>query len=360
MITKFEDCNIFKKSGKSLLFTFLLFGLIFSSCRKKIDTITDEAVFVANEDGGTISVINAKDYSVIREIKMKDGQMFPLSNPRLMAHNVQVAPDQKSVWVTGVPGDHDSKEQVVVIDPIKMKIKKRIKFEEHMHLAHIVLDDDSRYAYVTANSSGEVIRIRTEDHNVVQRFYLGAGYEPHGLRYFRGKLFVANMGAKSLSIININFNRIQEVKLFGIAVQVAVSPDGRYVYVTLYDKKQVARVDLDSYAVKFIDLPSGAQGPIQLYVTPDSKLVYVCDQGGILGQEASNKVYVIDAGSAKVVNTIITGNKAHGIVIDDKAEKAYVSNSGDNTVSVIDLSSQTVISTISVNKSPNGISYWRK
>ena len=343
-------------------FSFLLFLVLlaFSSCKKKLDTITDEAVFVANEDGGTISVINAKDYSVVREIKMKDGQIFPLRNPRLMSHNIQVAPDQKSVWVTGVPEDHGAKEQVVIIDPIKMKIKKRIKFEEHMHLAHVVLDDDSRYAYVTANSKCEVRRIRTEDYNEVQRFYLGEGYEPHGLRYFQGKLYVANMGAKSLSIINVNFNRIQEVKLFGIAVQVAVSPDGSYVYVSLYDKKQVARVDLKDYTVKMIDLPSSAKGPIQLYVTPDSKFVYVCDQGGILGQEASDKVYVIDAGTASVVNTITTGSKAHGIVIDDRAEKAYITNSGDNTVSVIDLASRTVISTISVNKAPNGISYWKK
>lgn len=333
-------------------------GLFFFSCRKKLDTITDKAVFVANEEDGSVSVIDAVSLKEVKRIRLKSSWIAGRKRV-LMSHNIQVSPDNSEVWVTGVPEDHSDKEQVLVIDPVKMKIKERVKFKEHQHLAHVVLDDDCRYAFVTSNAKGEVLQISTKSYEVYRRYYLGSGSGPHGMRYHNGRLFIANMNAQSLSVINILYNSVQEIKLYGTAVQVAVVPDGRYVYVSLFDKREVARVDLSNMQVKYISLPAGSQGPIQLYCTPDSKLLYVCDQGGLMERESSDKVYVIDVNTSAVVKTITCGNKAHGIVIDDAGEKAYVTNSGEGTISVIDLQTQEVSATVPVGKGPNGISWWK-
>lgn len=345
--------------GQSIgIIIFVLLTVFSISCKKKLEKITTNAIFVANEDDGTVSILNANNLTIIGKINLEDKAVLPKNKKMIMPHNIQVAPNGKTVWVTGMPMDEEDENQIIVIDANKRKIKERILVGKGHHVAHVVLDNECRYAYVTANESNLVLKINVDKLKVDSYYDLGHGHKPHGLRFFNGKLYVANMDAKSMSIIDVNSGQIDEIALGGIAVQTAVTPDGKYVYVSLFDTKEVARVELGTMAVVKIPLPSESQGPIQLYATPNSKLVYVCDQGGLLGRPLSDKVYVIDVMSSAVVNTIVTGNKAHGVVIDEMGTNAFITNSEDNTVSVIDIATQSVIKTIGVGKNPNGISCW--
>lgn len=313
------------------------------------------AVYVAEEDEGKITVINPLENKVVGSIVISDHHSSQMG---LMPHNVQVAPDGKSVWVTATAHDGGDMEQVIVIDPVaNHSILKKINVGVNQHLGHIVLDTASTYAFATANEAGQVIQIDAKTYTEVKRYNLGATYEPHGLRYSKGNLYVANMGAKSMSIINISSGQIDEVPLGGMAVQTAVTPDGKYAFASLYDTKEVAMYDIQTKQVIKIALPAGALGPIQLYPTPDNKLLYVCDQGGVGTDPVSNKVYVIDIAASSVTNTIDVGNAAHGVVVSNDGQSVYVTNSKSNTVSVIDVATQKVTHTISVGEAPNGISY---
>ena len=95
-----------------------------------------------------------------------------------------------------------------------------------------------------------------------------------------------------------------------------------------------------------------------MYALPDSRLLYVADQGELMERPVSNKVFVIDIANAKVIGTVTVGNKAHGVVVSQDGKTAYVTNSIDNTVSVLDVATQKLTRTIPVGKGPNGISYW--
>lgn len=330
-----------------------------ASCRDKLPDITGDAIYVANEEDGTISVINAETREVIETIDLKDKNVFG-NDVMLMPHNVQVAPNGESVWVTGVPMEEGEEEQVIVIDPMKNKIKERIKVGKDQHLAHVVLDNESKYAYVTANEGNCVIKIDAKKRKEVSRIDLGSGRAPHGLRYYNGKLYVANMDGNSLAIVDVGSNQVTEVALGGVAVQTAVSPDGQNVYVSLYDTKEVVRINISSLTVTRLALPSSAQGPIQLYPTPNSSMLYVCDQGGLMSRPTNNKVYVIDLASFSINDSITAGNKVHGVVVDDMGARAYVTNTADNTVSVIDVGTGDVLATIGVGMEPNGIACWHK
>ena len=332
----------------------LLSGTMMISCdnNKKSSTTQPAKVYVANEEGGSVSIIDLLDSLKNTSIDISDsGKMF-------MAHNVQVAPNGKSVWVTAVPMDSNGINQLVVIDVNTGVIKNRVKLGKDLHVAHVVLDNESKYAYVTAKELSQVIQVDANTYEVLRKFDLGTGHSPHGLRYANGKLYVANMDAKSMSVINIDDGEITDIQLGGVAVQTAVTRDDKFVFASLYDTKEVIRYDLQSGQIKRIPLPASAQGPIQLYTTPDSKLLYVADQGELMGRSVSNKVFVIDISNAKVISTIQVGNKAHGVVVSNDGKTVYVTNSIDNTVSVIDVSTQKVTRTISVGKGPNGISYW--
>lgn len=350
------------------LFVILCSNTILTGCKKEDHSNHDDshthetpvpylpyAVYVAEEEDGRITVIDPLENKTIGSITISDHHSSSIA---LMPHNVQVAPDGKSVWVTGTAHDSGGAEQVIVIDPVaNHSIVKKIDVGVNQHLGHVVLDSASNYAFITANKANQVIQIDAKTYTEVKRFNLGLAHGPHGLRYSKGNLYVANMVAKSLSIINISSGHITEIPLGGIAVQTAVTSDGKYAFVSLYDVKEIARYDIQNQQVSKITLPGGACGPIQLYPTPDNQLLYVCDQGAVGGDTASNKVYVIDIASSSVTATIIAGYATHGVVVSNDGKKAYVTNSLSNTVSVIDVTTQTVTNTITVGKAPNGISY---
>ena len=341
------------KQSLQFVIILLLSGTMMISCdnNKKSSTTQTAKVYVANEEGSSVSVIDLQDSLKNTSIDISD-------SGKMMAHNVQVAPNGKSVWVTAVPMDSTAINELVVIDPSTNKIKKRIQLGKELHVAHVVLDNESKYAFVTAKETSQVIQVDATTYEVVKKFDLGMGHSPHGFRYANGKLYVANMDAKSISVINIADGKITDIPLGGVAVQTAVTQDGKFVFASLYDTKEVIRYDLQSGEIKRIPLPAGAQGPIQLYATPDSRLLYVADQGELMERPVSNKVFVIDVANAKVINTITVGSKAHGVVVSKDGTTVYVTNSIDNTVSVIDVATQKVTATIPVGKSPNGISYW--
>ncbi|MFE3866836.1 hypothetical protein ACFX5E_01950 [Flavobacterium sp. LS2P90] len=339
---------------KLLVAIILMLAVMIGGCKNSEKSNSLPAkVYVANEDGGSISVIDLQDSEKNTGINISDssGMMY-------MAHNVQVAPNGKSVWVTAVPMDSTETNQVVVIDPKTNKIKNRISLGNNLHVAHVVLDNESKYAFVTAKEINQVIQVDATTYKVVRKFDLGKGHSPHGLRYFNGKLYVANMDTKNMSIVSISDGKIIDIPLGGMTVQTAVTQDGKFVFATLYDTKEVVRYDIKNAEIKRIPLPIDAQGSIQLYATPDSKLLYVADQGELMERPVSNKVFVIDIPNAKVISTITVGNKAHGVVVSKDGKTVYVTNSSDNTISIIDVATQKVTATIPVGKGPNGISYW--
>lgn len=325
---------------------------LFTSCHKQMckRNVEDE-IFVANEEEGTVSVFNA---TTMKEIDKEDlrrkGNLY-------MLHNLQVAPDGKSVWVTGVPENDGDDEMVIVLKGKRNKAKEYINVGGDQHLAHVVLDDESKFAYVTAKEPGQVIQIDVKQEKVVKRFDLGSDAGPHGLRYYNGKLFVACMTSKEMVIVDIANSNLTHVPVDGIAVQTAVLRSKESALVTVYDQKKVVRYDFSSGDTTNIFLPFEAQGPIQLYPSPNNEKVYVCDQGVIGGNPSSNKLYVINTTTNKVESTVLVGNGAHGVTVSEDGTKIFVTNLVDNTVSVVDTNTLTVTHTLNVGVSPNGISY---
>lgn len=340
--------------NRSCVYALILSSIVLLSmgCRKdNCKSGIEEKIYVANEEGGSVSVIDANTYKVLRTVDLE------YKKEMYMPHNVQVAPDNGSVWVTGAQmHDHHGDEILFVLKGKRDKDKEHINVGSGHHLAHVVVDDESKFAYATGNESGQVIKIDAEKMKEVMRFDLGAGSGPHGMRYMNGKLYVACMASQEMVIVDVLSGSISRIFLGGIAVQTAVLPGPESVFVSLYDLKEVVRYDVATGDTVRIPLPAGAQGPIQLYPSRDNQRVYVCDQGIVNGNPSSNKLYVIDVSTNTVISAITVGNGTHGVVTSLDGTKVFVTNTLDNTVSVIDALTLSVISTVSVGEAPNGIS----
>jgi YVTN family beta-propeller protein len=330
-----------------------------------------EKIYVALEGDGTIAVLDAQTRQIIKQIVLTetvDG------SPVVFApHNVQVAPNGKTVWVTAnVQGDHHEHEpagheavdavaadQVIVIDPETDNITQRIPIAAKVHLSHVVVSNDGRMAYVNAQKQQRIYKIDAATYRV-RGFTKVADQGPHGLRLSTdsSKAYVAMMHGKNLGILDTTTGGIRYVSLGGAAVQTGVTPDGKMALASLYDVKRVAVYQIETGQLGFVNLPSEARGPLQLYPSPDSRFVYVADQGHSLGKPVGEYVYKIDLATKQVVASIKVGKAPHGAVVSKDGRLVYATNLLSGDLSVIDTTSDQEVARIPVGKEPNGISLW--
>jgi alpha-galactosidase len=127
---------------------------------------------------------------------------------------------------------------------------------------------------------------------------------------------------------------------------VAVTPDGKYVYVTSHGSGNVDVIDTATNTV-VATVPVGA-GPYGIAITPDGKYAYVADNG-------SGNVDVIDTATNTVVATVPVGAGPYGIAITADGKTAYVSDNGANAVTPIDTATNTAGTPIPVGTAPRQI-----
>lgn len=339
------------------------------------DNQSAEKLYIALEEEGAIAVVDTRDNSLLGKIdltnKVGDRKM------NFAAHNVQVSPDGQSVWVTanfmGIAGHNEETEtetnniekdkvadQIIVIDPKKDAIIKRIGTDVDQHLAHIVVTRDGGNIFATAQETGLVYRINGTTYAIENVIPLAKDSQPHGLRLSPDdtKVYVALIEGKGIGVIDTKSNEPTMVPLAGSVVQTAIIPNTSYIAASVYDTKQVALYDTTTEEVSYIQLPPEAEGPIQSYATPDGRYLYVADQGYYFDKPTSDYVYKIDVQNQQIVERIQAGVAPHGVVVSADGKRTYVTNLLSNDVSVIDTATDTEITRIKVGKMPNGISLW--
>lgn len=322
-------------------------------------------VYVANEEDGTISVIDSTSVTVSKTIDLMSRSRTKMT--MFMAHNVQVSSDKKTVWVTAVTmGDDELRiqgeghggtgdDEVIVIDSQADRILKRIPLGKELHLAHVVVDEQNKNVYVTANKTDEIFQIDAVTYQVVNKFQLSKGSGPHGAGMCGDNLYVAKMGSNGLAVLNTKSGKVLEVALGGVAVQTACA-DENTVFVSLYDTKEIVKYDLTKGQLTRIKLPAESQGPAQLTITEDKKTLLVADQGILLNRPSSNIVYELSVSNLNIVAQYKVGDGAHGIAINKLGQLAYITSQNDSKVTGVDLVKKQVIGEVVVGKKPNGIS----
>ncbi|MGD0791727.1 MAG: beta-propeller fold lactonase family protein [Terriglobales bacterium] len=88
--------------------------------------------------------------------------------------------------------------------------------------------------------------------------------------------------------------------------------------------------------------------PIEMALSPDGRLLYVVCQ-------SSDELRVVDIRSGKVVSTVPVGHVPRGIALSRDGRQIYVTNAWSDTVSAIDAATLKVARTLSTGFEPTGI-----
>ncbi len=348
---------------RSLRRAMLLTGAI-AACD---DAVTDDEapathegrIVAAVEDEGVLAVIDEVTGRVVRRIDL--ATEVHGARTAYTIHNVQGAPDGHTVWATAMPasdhgghGDAPMPEELVGVDLETGAVTRRVPLGEELHVAHVVLD--GQRAFVTANEADQVLFVDLARGEVTRRVDLPAGSGPHGARLTPdGRLVVAGMGDGSLQVVDTETGAVTSHDLPGVAVQSAVLPDGSAAFATLFDTRQVARLDLGTGDVRLFDLPADSAGPLQIYPHPDGGSVWVADQGVLLDRPAGDTLYRLDASTGEVLASIPVGQGPHGVVVTPDGASVWVTLLVDGSVQRVDVADGRVAATLPVGEGPNGI-----
>jgi YVTN family beta-propeller protein len=233
-------------------------------------------VYVPNTESNTVDVIDPATFKVVDHFKVG----------RLPQH-VTPSWDLKTLWVL-----NDLGNSLTRIDPRTGKMGETIPVLDPYNMYYT---PDGKYAIVVAEQ-----RMRLEF------------YDAQTMK-LKNEVWVPCKGVDHLDF----------------------SANGRYLIASCEFGGAVIKFDVMTQKL-IARLPVTPKGmPQDVKTSPDGKVFYVADMH-------SNGVHMIDGDAFKEIGHIPTGKGAHGLYVSRDSKVLYVSNRGEGSISLIDLATRQV------------------
>jgi len=325
-------------------------------------TVQAERVYVSNEDGESVTVLDAHSGSTVAEVPVG-------KRPR------------------GIKLSHDGKHLYVAVSGVP-KCPPSVPDEECAKLKRDLQADGIAVIDTGSLKLGKLLKAGSDP----EQFDLS----PDGAR-----LFISNEDSASVSVLNVATGALEATIRVGNEPEgVRVSPNGKWVLVTNETGNSVTIIDAKTFAVQHT--MSVGQRPRDVAFTPDSATIYVSGEldasvsratvpkgepvekliqlrqddrpMGVVLDAKHNRLFVstgrggtvavISLGDslaptrgqqAKLVKEIAVGKRPWGIALSRDGTRLYTANGPSNDVSIIDTASLSVAKSVPVGSSPWGV-----
>src|SRR3989338_4469800 len=181
---------------------------------------------------------------------------------------------------------------------------------------------------------------------------ISIGVDIHGVVSDGKDLFVVDKAQNILFVIDLSKSSVKkDIKLldgFGPS-SIAVSKDGKNVYIAGELSGKGAMVSIDSGKVVTVDLKPMPSSPNFITITPDGKYALV-------SSKFSASLNIVDIKDFKVEKAIKTGAVPLNTVIDSKGAFAYQSQHGSSEIVKIDIAKKEIVGRFPVKYNPDNIS----
>ncbi len=288
-------------------------------------------IFVTNERGDSVSVINGNSLVVEATIDVGD-------RPR----GIGISPDGSELYVAV-----SEENKIKVIDPVSLKIMREFKagsdpetFAVHPNGNIYISNEDDAKASVFDPKTGEQIA------------EISVGLEPEGVAISADgkRVIVTSESTNMLHVIKASDNTIEKNILVGSRPRAATfTKSGDVAYATAEISGEVVKIDMNTGEI----LKRGSSGdskskPKDVVLNKDESVIYVA-------AGRANKVVVMDAETLEIITSIPVGKRVWGLAISKNGKRVFSTDGVSGTVSVIKTSSNEVIKTIKVGEFPWGV-----
>ena len=310
------------------IFPLLLAGLFFSTT---LFAGPSGNIFVSNEKGDSISVIDGDTLEVIDTIAIGE-------RPR----GVGVSPDGNELYVAV-----SEESKIKVVDTNSLKILREFDggsdpeaFAVHPGGNIYISNEDDAMASVINPTSGELIT------------QIRVGLEPEGVAASPDgkRVIVTSESTNMLHVIRVPEHTIEYNILIGARPRAATfNRDSSIAYATAEISGEITKVNMNTgEIIKTSELHDEKAKPKDILLSKDEKTLYVA--GG-----RSNAIKVLDADTLELIKKIPVGKRVWGLAMSKDGKRLFTTDGVSGTVSVIDTDNNEKIKVIEVGEFPWGV-----
>jgi len=267
---------------------------------------------------GTITVVNAEDWSIKKVISHKE-----FNNP----HNPWHSYDERFIFQTQWHADMLHK-----IDTVTKEVIDGVALGNAP--AHVFISPKTNKVYATLNNENKIV-VLDQDLNVIKEIKTSFG--PHGMWIDPSGKWLSIAATLSDKLDIIDLEKEEVVTTFdapGLPLATAITNDGRYAMISLLLENKVRFIDLKT--MKHVKDVEVGGWPVWPAPAPDGMHVFVPNT-------KTADISVISLETLGVVKTIPAAGGAHGITFGPKqggGHYGYFSNKFARVMGIVDVERQ--------------------
>lgn len=232
---------------------------------------------------------------------------------------------------------------LAIVDPTTLSVAARMPVGDDPH--EVIASQDGRTAYVSNYGFGAFHTIAVLDlmtPKPLKSLDLGALNGPHGLDFQQGKLWFTAEGAKCIGRYDPAKDKIDWV--------LGIGQNRTHMLYVFPDARRIVMTNVNSGTVTIADHEEAKGGPPAPGGPPPGQ------PGG--PPPGFPPGAILPPGGDWVMTNIPVGQRDEGFDVSPDGKEAWITNSGDGTVSVIDLTAKRVTATLQVDvKSANRLKF---
>ena len=321
----------------------------FAASAPDIPISSKDRFYTSDQFSNTVSVIDPAEGKLLGVIRLGDptpGNLSPLYRGQLLVHGMGFSPDRKTLAVVSIGSN-----AVSFIDTATNTVKHVAYVGRSPHEAFFTPDGREVWVSVRGEDYISVLDGTTFAETGRIKVPNGPGmviFSPNGEYGY----VVSSFSSEMVVIATATHDLVGRVKQESpFSPDVAVTPDGKQVWLTL---KDVGRTMVVNAAAPFDVLRVLDTGPITNHVNivrnARGQFAYVT-VGGL------NQVKVFRTDDYSLVATIDVGALPHGIWPSGDGTRVYVGLENADGAAVIDTLENKLIATIPVGQGPQGVAY---
>ena len=242
-------------------------------------------------------------------------------------------------------------DEIIDIDTETFRIVRRIPVAgEPLDLA---MSPGGEALYVSHTGSASLTRIDIDSGEVAVSTISGLQRGSYGIAVAgpSESVYVTDIGNNEVVVSappgNAGNSRTDRIPVVASPRSLAVSPDGRTLYVTSFTSGAASVIDTESNTVvDVIDLQ--VSGSFAVWPSRDGRAVYfTAHDDGVL--------VVVDAATRTVMESIPIGDNPRGIGESPKGDLLFVTSAASNQIHVLDMLTNELLTSYETGRQPRGI-----
>jgi YVTN family beta-propeller protein len=365
-----------------------------SPTSKSADAGMRDVVFVANAEGGTVTIVDARTFDVVRELNVvpdgrdatlgEDDPVHALVGQRIVeaaggenvAQDLDLSPDGRTLYVSrGHRGDVAAFELATGAMRWKTPISG-------VRADHMTISDDGSRLYVSALTENVVEVLDAATGAVVDSFATGEWPHDNHLSHDGERLYNASIGnittptelraarhgtgnpalREPYQLTVVDADTLGPVRTYaferGIRPYVVTDDDTR-LYAQLSELHGLVEFDLDQGRItRSLDLPidEGVTEDDYSFEAPHHGLAITPDETTLCAAgRASDYVALVSTSSLQAEAIIEVGDTPSWAATSSDGRYCFVPNTGDDTLSVVSYAARKEVARVPVGDGPKHI-----